>query len=189
MKEQLTSYETAKLAKEKGFDYPTYHNYSREGKIEPNSCTPTSSSPTRFFNDYYSCGTVDADSLCRNIFYDIWKNRTTEETYVFLAPTQSLLQKWIREIYDIHINIRHEDYFHLSKYKYFHYDISQGSLTDVTKNKDLHGDIMDECSQDIPGNHLNDEKFSKLIFEREFAFKTYEEALEHGLQEALKLIK
>jgi len=134
MKEQLTSYETAVLAKEKGWDGDFIESHK-------------------------------------------------------ILTTQSLLQKWIREIYDIHINIRHEDYFHLSKYKYFHYDISQGSLTDVTKNKDLHGDIMDECSQDIPGNHLNDEKFSKLIFEREFAFKTYEEALEHGLQQALKLIK
>ena len=36
---------------------------------------------------------------------------------------------------------------------------------------------------------LNNEKFSKLIFEKKFAFKEYEEALEHGLQEALKLIK
>jgi hypothetical protein len=134
MKEQLTSYETAVLAKEKGWDGDFIESHK-------------------------------------------------------ILTTQSLLQKWIREIYDIHINIRHEDYFHLSKYKYFHYDISQGSLTDVTKNQDLHGDIMDECSQDIPGNHLNDEKFSKLIFEREFAFKTYEEALEHGLQQALKLIK
>jgi hypothetical protein len=134
MKEQLTSYETAVLAKEKGWDGDFIESHK-------------------------------------------------------ILTTQSLLQKWIREIYDIHINIRHEDYFHLSKYKYFHYDISQGSLTDVTKNQDLHGDIMDECSQDIPGNYLNDEKFSKLIFEREFAFKTYEEALEHGLQQALKLIK
>jgi hypothetical protein len=159
MKEQLITFETAKLAKEKGFD--------------------------EICKGFYYAG-----------HYETWKEgeETNNSSEIFdsnscTAPTQGLLQKWLREIYDIHINIRHEDYFHLSKYKYFHYDISQGSLTDVTKNVDLHGDILDECSQDIPGNYLNDEKFSKLVFEREFAFKTYEEALEHGLQEAIKFIK
>lgn len=105
------------------------------------------------------------------------------------ATTQSLLQKWLREKHNIHINIRYEEYFHVSQYKYFHFDINNGSLTDVTNQQDLHGNIMDDSSQDIPGNHLNDEKYSKLIFDKNFAFKTYEACLEFALYEALKLIK
>jgi hypothetical protein len=101
---------------------------------------------------------------------------------------QSLLQKYLRDNHDIHINIRRENYFQVSKYEYYHYDISHGELTDVSEQEDLRENIMDDCLQDIVGNYLNDEKYSKLIFERKFAFKTYEEALEDGLIKCLKLI-
>lgn len=48
---------------------------------------------------------------------------------------------------------------------------------------------MDDCGQDIPGNYLNNEKYSKQLFEREFAFHTYESVLEYALTKALNLIK
>jgi hypothetical protein len=48
---------------------------------------------------------------------------------------------------------------------------------------------MDECSQDIPGNYLNDEKFSNLIFEKGFAFKSYEETELACLIKLIEIVK
>ena len=69
----------------------------------------------------------------------------------FLAPTQSLLAKWLREKHGIHVTIT---------------SISQESW---------------QCHITRVGETLG-----KLFFED---FYTFEEALEYGLQEALKLIK
>ena len=71
----------------------------------------------------------------------------------YAKPTQSLLAKWLREEYNIDINI-------------------------ITKHKDLgkfYGGFID-----------TNNKINKSIGSN---YKTYEEALEIGLQEALKLIK
>lgn len=64
MEEQLISFKTAKLAKEKGFDIATIHRYDEFGQIVEGM---------------------------------VFSNR---EIY---APTQSLLQKWLREKHKIHI--------------------------------------------------------------------------------------
>ena len=69
------------------------------------------------------------------------------------APTQSLLQKWLREVHEISIKI--DDYYTNSRVR-FDYNVCElGSQED---------------------NPVG-------------IFETYEEALEIGLQEALKLIK
>lgn len=122
MKDELISFETAKLAKEKGFGktletiYP--HSYLEDGKIVLNSCNNT-------------------------------------EEGLFSAPTQSLLQKWLRDIHNIHINVSN---LHLSKGEWREqaYNLDEGHYKGAPAG---------------------------------FHFKTYEKALEIGLQEALKLIK
>lgn len=127
MKEQLISYETAVLAKEKGFDWESEKFYIPEtGKI---------------------CN-MDA-------FIDIAKNLT----YTVSAPTQSLLQKWLRDEKNIHISVDHfwdwDDFSNL-----------------VYRNKE--------------------EKMHQIFSKRDgdyISYETYEEALEAGLQEALKLIE
>lgn len=95
MQEQLITFETAKLAKEKGFilSHPLYL-YDENGEII---------NLKRSFD------------LARQTF--ILDSKTT------LAPTQSLLQKWLREIHNIHIKIHSlngdkfsfEVYFMISK--------------------------------------------------------------------------
>ena len=72
MEEQLITFETAKLAKEKGFKSATSRQYNSKGE------------------DYHplSIGIQDEEYLKR-----------------FPAPTQSLLQKWLREKHGIHIEI------------------------------------------------------------------------------------
>ena len=67
---------------------------------------------------------------------------------IYLAPTQSLLQRWLREEYNIHITINCK-----------RTDLSLDGFWYVMKSQE-----------------------SKM-------FNTYEEALEKGLYEALKLIK
>ena len=61
MKEELISFETAKLANKAGFNWPSEHRYNKKGT----------------FN--YS------------------------KAWSISAPTQSLLQRWLREEHDIHI--------------------------------------------------------------------------------------
>jgi hypothetical protein len=72
MKEQLITFETAELAKEKGFDIS-----SRSDGVGM---------------DVFKNG-----RLTHTIFYD--KNH-------IYAPTQSLLQKWLREKHNIHICVK-----------------------------------------------------------------------------------
>jgi len=72
MEEQLITFETAKLAKEKGFDLETKHWYDQTGTLNP------------------------VKGPRGGMFY----------TNVGYAPTQSSLQKWIREKHCIHICVR-----------------------------------------------------------------------------------
>lgn len=71
MTDQLVSFETAKLAKEKGFNIQTIHWYDQTETLNPIKGI--------------------RGSMCY-----------TNEGY---APTQSLLQRWLREVHDIHICI------------------------------------------------------------------------------------
>jgi len=71
MEEQLISFETAKIAKDKGFTY-AYQFYNASGKLQ----------------DFGMVGG--------------WTN-CNEKNYA--APTQSFLQKWLREKHQIHIAI------------------------------------------------------------------------------------
>ena len=70
----------------------------------------------------------------------------------YAAPTQSLLQKWLREKYDIDVII---NTYRNQNQKYYKYFISEKS---------------------------------KNVIKSEEYYNTYEDALEIGLQEALKLI-
>jgi len=116
MKEQLISFKTAKLAKEKGFNeiVSTAYGRSQESLYESN-CT----------------------------------NRNSENIFLS-APTQSLLQKWLREVHNIHIEVHN-----LGMKWWFN---------------------LKEIDSDNAALFISDN------------YNSYEEALEVGLQEALKLI-
>ena len=122
MKEQLISFETAKLAKEKGFN--EYCEY------------------------FYCDGSQNLEKSKEKV------NRNSNFDKPCTAATQSLLQKWLREVHDIHVEtfkqmgINSTDVFYVSVIQ-------------------LHNKKKDSS---IPS-------------------RKYEEALEAGLQEALKLIK
>ena len=118
---------------------------------------------------------------------DAWM---AEQNEGILAPLYQQAFRWFREKYDLHVQIRKENYFYKSIHNnYFHFDISKGEQNDITGQEDLYSNLMDECEQDIPGNHLDNEKLNILIFERGFAFKTYEEAELACIKKLIEIVK
>jgi len=125
MKDVYISFETAKLAKEKGF-------------------TEVSQYPLWFHENGKEAG----------MFEDLWNIKKSEylEHECIIRSTQSLLQKWLREIKDIDVfaySVRFTGYLEIGYYTY--------SIRGESPVKN-------------------------------YRFDTYEEALEFGLKEALKLI-
>ena len=119
-------FETAKLAKEKGF------NISFE---EP---------PLAY---------TDAGTLLRFGYY-----QPNNINFIFAAPYQTELQKWLRNEHKIWVNVEFESY-----------------LPDVPK---YYAEIKS----------LNSKNMGERLLDGFSLFKTYEEALEQGLLEALKLL-
>ena len=111
LKEELISFDTSKLAKEKGFNISTKFTFKSNGK--------------KYEGTYFS-GQPD----------------------IYYRPTQSLLQKWLREIHKIDVNVLP----YSTRKKYWEVVVEGAGYT-----------------------------WS--------GYETYEEALEEGLQHALKLIQ
>lgn len=135
MEEQLISFETAKLAKEKGFDEKVYREYDKSGYLR---CT--SKSANVVLGPY--------DELLKSTEYP--------------APTQSLLQKWLREEHNSIVEVVYSKQDYTSPIKF------ESTVDYFTKELEYEITIDPEFSS---------EKFLK-----------YEDALEIGLFNALKLI-
>lgn len=134
MEEQLISLETAKLAKEKGFNWKVRYSYGHT--INPHIAYPN--------EDYSIPSDFNSPNAGRN-----WK-------HLYSAPTQSLLQKWLREVHNIIVEPLIFDKGFLEKDKF--------------------------CFQWRVYNKIEDWFTGS-------EYKTYEEALEKGLSQALKLIE
>lgn len=135
MQEQKINFETAKLAKEKGFKSKSIY-YNASGDLVE--------TPTVTGNDYIHTN---------NDF----------QSFRYEAPTQSLLQKWLRDKHKLYIDIQTVN---------FGFDV-------LVHKKEM------MIFKDVIVNSYNVSK----IRENEYDYyNTYEEALEMGLQEALKLI-
>ena len=167
MKEQLISFETAKLAKEKDFNILQHSYYFEDGEFKENSLKGT--------NGYYGEEYEFNLSEFNENWNDKWLTKKTgdrcfgcskQKGYLetFSAPTQSLLQRWLREVHNIYVESYHDLTSDGTKIQFY---TSWGFL----QQKDKNG------NQNVNGwyDEYND-------------WETYEEALEVGLQEALKLI-
>jgi len=106
MKEQTISFKTAELAKEKGFNIPTIHYYLSDGVLDE-KCEESES----YVENYM----VIVEDLTEN-WNDGWSvnkdggrcfgcDKNPKYFESFSAPTQSLLQRWLRETHDIHIEV------------------------------------------------------------------------------------
>ena len=138
LKERLISFETAILAKEKGFKNACdgFVNKDNEYIFMPDLLYPNNSEFS--YNPEEDPEVIEWEEMMKTLA---------------LAPTQSLLQKWLREVHEISIKI--DDYYTNSRVR-FDYNVCElGSQED---------------------NPVG-------------IFETYEEALDAGLYQALKLIK
>ncbi len=81
MEENYILFETAKLAKEKGFNEPTFCGYKEN------------------YGKNYKGESINPYLIKYNL--KLFNNKYND----FEAPTQSLLQKWLREKYSLHITI------------------------------------------------------------------------------------
>ena len=114
MEDQLVSFETAKLAKKKGCDWPTIYGYSVDNKSD---------------NSYSTDSAIDITGNLQFTEEDM-KNCGNDHETCYLAPTQSLLQKWLREVHKIHILLDS-----------FDDDTYQGTLSyDVYEGEEFYGD-------------------------------------------------
>lgn len=147
MTDTLITYPTAELAKEKGFKIAVGAYYTKYLK------TQKSDNPSFRMTE----GEIEVN------YHYIINNGTgdlSNESYTsYAAPTQSLLQRWLREVHKIDLYCT-PDY-----------------LTIVKNREKVYDCVCVKCEE---GNvkllfHLND-------------YMTYEAALEKGLFEALKLI-
>jgi len=161
MKEELINFETAKLAKEKGFNIGCKNKYveTLEHALEMGrggDCT-FPHIPTR---------------VLTNSSYEKW------DIVHCYAPTQSLLAKWLREVHNIIIDVKLDFFNSYNKESIKYYPIFY-TYSDSKKRFWLYTDYInsDECTEEIQDK--------MPIFQK---YSTYEEALEIGLQEGLKLI-
>lgn len=163
MKEQLISLKTAKVAKEKGFNIRVPNSYIGETffnnrvevisdelyEVDLDEFDKNWNEPKVVFNSVgYICFGCKLDNK-------IWFN-------AYSAPTQSLLQQWLRKCHNIHVSVDPEFYQEYPKPQ---------NRVNICKIGVVEPEWL------LPG--LTDE----------YLFDTYEEALEVGLFEALKLIK
>ena len=152
MQEQLISFETAKLAKEKRFDCKCLAGYKSNGELRECYIDDLED----IFNSIYPISNSDIKDAVNKewIFYD-----------GCICPTQSLLQKWLREKHNI-------------------------IVVAIPYVFDWNGDIKLD-KEDFDHNTLwSFYVWQSVKFIKDGADSpTYEEALEEGLQEALKLIK
>ena len=138
MEEQLISFETAKLAKEKGFNLLVTTYFANNGKEE-------------HFNKNDNCN----------------HNGVTQLDLKHSRPTQGLIQRWLRDIMNIIVQVEfvkpgYNDY----RVQYWKLNKKDGKHVDNYENNFVREE---------------DRLFIKM-------FWSYEEALEAGLVEALKLI-
>ena len=113
MEDTLINFETAKLAKEKRFNIPTISYYSPKGRsIESEGYMTGRLESSNWNNGQGSYPTHAKDVECS-------------------APTQSLLQKWLREVHNISIKI--DDFYTNGKLR-FDFSVSElGSQDDNPK--------------------------------------------------------
>ena len=142
IEESYVSFDTARMLKEAGFDVPCrgiYRAYRMGNSV---------------FREYDRKSAKD--DLCRNAVDGF--------QYEYLAPTQSLAARWLREVNGIHV--------------------SSNIFMDSANDAD--GKTVDEWtfwSYDLFDNS------GRIIEESDDSYDSYEQALEAGLQEAIKLIK
>jgi hypothetical protein len=141
MQETLITLETAKLAKEKGFDNPCSNGFYETLEHEL---------------DCGRGGIISFPYIAPRTLSQPAYGVRNENVFIAQAPSQSLLQKWLREVHNLVVLVT------------IPFDIFYAYTIDGINGNSYYTESKQYKGQD---------------------FITYEETLEAGLQEALKLIK
>lgn len=142
MKEELTTFKTVQKAKEAGFDWLCRHAYQGDRLVEL---------------PYYD---GDGTGLIHNNMLD---NTTSGEIYEVVVPTQSLLQKYLREEHGVYVEVV------IDTYK------TPNTLAVIIKILDGNREYIDD--EILPWTKIP-----------HFKIGEYKKALEKGLQEGIKLV-
>lgn len=174
MNEPLVSFETAKLAKKKEFGYAIINSeeiqligkgFSYRGNYPVHEFSYWEYAPKSEYlksEESVTLKTVTTNSSSFELIMEEYSSDGNQYGYrAYLAPTQALLQKWLREVHTLHVEASLEM---ISKFGIKLYVVS----IHIQEKEEYFGIT---CRLKITG------------------FTSYEEALEAGLLEALKLIK
>lgn len=157
LQDERIKLETAKLAKEKGFDIGVYGSYTEFHKTHK--------------SDNPSFRTKKGEIEYDESFYFINNHSVADysnENYTqYAAPTQALLARWLREKHGIQV-----------------YAVS-GTLDGTPKYRDY---VVHVCVAKSHDNAVGHVVQTAINDARDEEYQTYEEAMEVGLQEALKKI-
>jgi hypothetical protein len=151
MEETLITFETAKLAKEKGFTM--FKDSFKSAIIDSRNYDVQRYSFYRVIKEEQILN-LNVGTNSSNI-NGLWESYNDKDFIVqknYFAPTQSLLQKWLREVHNIKLWVE----FNYTK-EWFSY-------------------------------YLDKYDDKKIILQKDVRNQSFEEALEVGLQEGLKLI-
>lgn len=149
MKDELVTFETAKLAKEKEFTLNSLASYvSIDGDKD------------NIQLDYAWAEVNEFEFTQEDI-----KCSDENNCPAYLAPTQSLLQKWLREKHNIIVEVN------VNRLLCNSYNIMLLKINPIINSKDSDREAVEVLIEDYP------------------YYETYEKALEKGLKEALKLIE
>lgn len=161
MEEQLISFEVAKLAKDKGFTM--LKDSFKSALVDSRNHDVQRYSFYRVIRDEMSLNlNVGTNSSHINGLWESYNDDSFVVQKNYFAPTQSLLQKWLRDTHELHVSS---------------WCNGSGWAWEVEKTNGTH-----ICIMDIDGNVEGVEPDLGM-------FTTYEMALENGLQKALKMIK
>lgn len=109
--ENLVDFETAILAKKKGFDEPVFYKYCDKGIVYVSYTAEQywGLDPLEeFFSDGDGDGFIKNSQLPWNNIYQS-DNEDKIVNIIVSAPTQSELQEWLREKHNIHIQVWYDN--------------------------------------------------------------------------------
>lgn len=164
MKEELISFETAVLAKEKGFT--AFNDKFKSALIDSRNYDVQRYSFYRVIEKEQTLElNVGTNSSNINGLWESYNDVNFKTQKNYFAPTQSLLQRWLREVHNIEILI------------------NRIPPEAVLASKNNGKNILNNYSYYVWSLNNNPRIANKGSFKN-----TYEEALEKGLQEALTFI-
>ena len=147
MKEQIVSFKVAKMAKEKGFNELCSKYYCHKyGKSE------------YFRKEHGKLKEFETKDEYGDKIGVYFRKKSTGQPHIIIAPTQSLLQKWLRDKHKLYVTIDCCVYGDPERYAAYLSGYGKKGL------------------------------FANPIVDGFTIYDNYEKALEEGLEEALKLI-